>query len=132
MQTALVRIGSFLLLLLFAIGCAKRGAPTGGPIDSIPPVLINASPKRNTIRFDKEKFVLTFNEYVTLNEVSKQLIVSPPMEKSRYSVYPQTGASRKVTIEFDDSLNPETTYTCLLYTSPSPRDLSTSRMPSSA
>ena len=111
MQTALVRIGSFLLLLLFAIGCAKRGAPTGGPIDSIPPVLINASPKRNTIRFDKEKFVLTFNEYVTLNEVSKQLIVSPPMEKSRYSVYPQTGASRKVTIEFNDSLNPETTYT---------------------
>ena len=26
----------------------------------------------------------------------------------------------------------ETVYTCLLYTSPSPRDLSTSRMPSSA
>ena len=32
------------------------------------------------------------------------------------------------------SLNPELAYdyTCLLYTSPSPRDLSTSRMPSSA
>ena len=29
-------------------------------------------------------------------------------------------------------INGFTTYTCLLYTSPSPRDLSTSRMPSSA
>ena len=28
--------------------------------------------------------------------------------------------------------NPELVYDCLLYTSPSPRDLSTSRMPSSA
>ena len=31
-----------------------------------------------------------------------------------------------------DSNNDNQTYTCLLYTSPSPRDLSTSRMPSSA
>ena len=31
-------------------------------------------------------------------------------------------------VEDDDTI----TYTCLLYTSPSPRDLSTSRMPSSA
>ena len=29
-------------------------------------------------------------------------------------------------------LNPDLSYSCLLYTSPSPRDLSTSRMPSSA
>ena len=29
-------------------------------------------------------------------------------------------------------LNPDNSYDCLLYTSPSPRDLSTSRMPSSA
>ena len=32
----------------------------------------------------------------------------------------------------DHLLAGETHYTCLLYTSPSPRDLSTSRMPSSA
>ena len=32
----------------------------------------------------------------------------------------------------DDSIDILNAYTCLLYTSPSPRDLSTSRMPSSA
>jgi len=34
--------------------------------------------------------------------------------------------------EFADALRDEYPSTCLLYTSPSPRDLSTSRMPSSA
>ena len=33
---------------------------------------------------------------------------------------------------FNDALNSADIETCLLYTSPSPRDLSTSRMPSSA
>ena len=36
----------FSLIILF--GCAKRGTPTGGPKDSIPPVLVNASPKLNS------------------------------------------------------------------------------------
>ena len=34
--------------------------------------------------------------------------------------------------DYDRNLSGSQTYTCLLYTSPSPRDLSTSRMPSSA
>ena len=40
---------------------------------------------------------------------------------------------RKIDIDLEvESLTPITSITCLLYTSPSPRDLSTSRMPSSA
>ena len=35
------------LSILIISGCAKRGSPTGGPIDSIPPILVNASPKLN-------------------------------------------------------------------------------------
>ena len=35
-------------------------------------------------------------------------------------------------LEKEAQANNATFYTCLLYTSPSPRDLSTSRMPSSA
>ena len=37
-----------------------------------------------------------------------------------------------VVIKFDWYGTPDYPYLCLLYTSPSPRDLSTSRMPSSA
>ena len=111
MKHPIFHFGFLILLAGLTMQCAKRGAPTGGPIDSLPPVLVNASPKMNTTFFDKEKFVLTFDEFVTLKEIRKQLIVSPPVESSSYSVYPQTGVSKKVSVEFKDSLQPETTYT---------------------
>ena len=38
----------------------------------------------------------------------------------------------KGVLEFGESTNEDNIYTCLLYTSPSPRDLVISRMPSSA
>lgn len=105
------RLAFGLVALLFLSQCAKRGAPTGGPFDTIPPVLVNASPKQNTVFFDKEKFELIFDEYVTLKDITKQLIISPPMESSSYSTYPQTGVSKKVSLVFKDSLQEETTYT---------------------
>jgi uncharacterized protein (DUF2141 family) len=98
-------------LLLSTVQCAKRASPTGGPKDSIPPVLINASPKLNTIFFDKEEINLTFNEYITLKDINKQLIISPPLNSTQYKVYPVTGASKKVTLKLLDTLLDNTTYT---------------------
>ena len=111
----MMRLGLNILLLggllLTTVQCAKRASPTGGPRDSLPPVLINASPKLNTVFFDKEEFNLTFDEYVTLKDISKQLIISPPLSSSQYKVYPVTGASKKVTLKLLDSLLDNTTYT---------------------
>lgn len=111
----MMRLGLNILLLggllLTTIQCAKRASPTGGPRDSLPPVLINASPKLNTVFFDQEEFNLTFDEYVTLKDIGKQLIISPPLNSSQYKVYPVTGASKKVTLKLLDSLLDNTTYT---------------------
>lgn len=111
----MMRLGLNILLLggllLTTVQCAKRASPTGGPRDSLPPLLINASPKLNTVFFDKEEFNLTFDEYVTLKDISKQLIISPPLSSSQYKVYPVTGASKKVTLKLLDSLMDNTTYT---------------------
>ena len=111
----MMRLGLNILLLggllLTTVQCAKRASPTGGPRDSLPPVLINVSPKLNTVFFDKEEFNLTFDEYVTLKDISKQLIISPPLSSSQYKVYPVTGASKKVTLKLLDSLMDNTTYT---------------------
>jgi len=98
-------------ILLSTINCAKRASPTGGSKDSIPPILINASPKLNTTFFDKDEFNLNFDEYVTLKDISKQLIISPPLNSTQYKVYPITGASKKVTLKLLDSLLDNTTYT---------------------
>ncbi len=99
----------FSLIILF--GCAKRGTPSGGPKDSIPPVLVNASPKLNSTNFDSEEIRLTFDEWIKLDKVQDQLIISPPLEKSSYEVKPLSGVTKKVFLKFLDSLAPETTYT---------------------
>ena len=99
----------FSLIILF--GCAKRGTPTGGPKDSIPPVLVNASPKLNSTNFDSEEIRLTFDEWIKLDKVQDQLIISPPLDKSSYEIKPLSGVTKKVFLKFLDSLAPETTYT---------------------
>jgi len=104
-----------LVYILFSViiifGCAKRGTPSGGPMDSIPPILVKASPKLNSINFDSEEIRLTFNEWVKLDKVQDQLIISPPLEKSSYEIKPLSGVTKKVFLKFLDSLSPETTYT---------------------
>ena len=64
----------------------------------------------------------------------KANFISGDLKKQLYCVYVAIGQKRStvanivLTLKLHDALK----YTCLLYTSPSPRDLSTSRMPSSA
>ena len=100
-----------IVLISFLVKCAKRLSPSGGPRDTIPAQLINASPKLNTTFFDKNGFTLTFDEFVTLKDVTKQLVISPPISPSKFKVYPVSGASKKVSLELEDSLLNNTTYT---------------------
>ena len=100
-----------ILSLAIISGCAKRGSPTGGPIDSIPPVLVNANPKLNSTNFDSEEIRLTFDEFVKLDKVQDQLIISPPIEKNAYEIKPLTGVTKKVFLKFIDTLDVNTTYT---------------------
>ena len=54
---------------------------------------------------------LTFDEWVKLDKVQDQLIISPPLEESSYEVKPLSGVTKKVFLKFLDSLDSETTYT---------------------
>ncbi|MFN4025863.1 MAG: Ig-like domain-containing protein [Flavobacterium sp.] len=99
----------FALLLLFsAVGCAKRGSITGGDKDTIAPVLKSSLPKNFSTNFNGKQIKLVFDEYVKLKNVSKQLIVSPPM-KNQLEILPYT-ASKTITINIKDTLQPNTTY----------------------
>ena len=100
-----------ILSLAIISGCAKRGNPTGGPLDSLPPVLVNANPKLNSTNFDSEEIRLTFDEFVKLDKVQDQLIISPPLDKSAYEIKPLTGVTKKVFLKFIDSLDQNITYT---------------------
>ncbi len=95
-------------MAFFLIGCAKRGSITGGKKDTIAPVMTSSLPKNFSTNFNGKEIKLTFDEYVKLKDVSKQLIISPPM-KSQPEILPAT-ASKIITIKIKDTLQPNTTY----------------------
>ena len=101
----------YIILIFSVINCAKKASPTGGPKDTIPPVLISASPKLNTTFFDKEEVKFIFNEYVQLDDIDKQLIISPPLKIGGYKLHPTMSASKKITLSILDTLLENTTYT---------------------
>ncbi len=107
------RILSFFFLIavvLAALQCARRGSPTGGPKDNTPPVLLKAEPENLTTEFKAKKIRLYFDEYIKLEDVQNQLIVSPPL-KYNPEVTPQGGARKYVEITLKDTLLENTTYT---------------------
>ncbi len=101
----------FLIFIATALyQCGKRGNPSGGPKDVDPPQLIRAEPENMTINFNAKKIRLYFNEYIKLEKVQDQLIISPPL-KYTPQITPQGGASKYVEIIIKDTLKPNTTYT---------------------
>lgn len=110
---ALRKAGAFILLLLllavisiFPNSCAQIGATTGGPRDSIAPVLVRSSPQPRTTSFDGKKITLVFDEYITLKEPQNNILISP-FQQNQPMV---TSNLKTVSIKLKDSLRPNTTY----------------------
>ena len=94
------------LLSTIGSGCAQIGMPMGGPRDTIPPVLVNATPPNHSIHFTGNRIVLTFDEYVHLQDEQKSLVVSPVPK-----IVPNiTSKLKTVSIKIRDTLQPNTTY----------------------
>ena len=109
----LKKILSLLFLFFMIVGfwqCARRGSPTGGDKDITPPVLIKADPKNLSTNFNKKTIRLTFDEFITLEDVQNQLVISPPL-KYIPEIKPQGTTSKFVEITFKDTLRENTTYT---------------------
>ncbi len=107
------RILSFFFLIalvLSVLQCARRGSPSGGPKDTTAPVLIKAEPENLTTEFKVKKIRLYFDEYIKLEDVQNQLVVSPPL-KYNPEVTPQGGARKYVEVILKDTLLENTTYT---------------------
>ncbi len=86
--------------------CANAMAPTGGPRDSLPPVVIGASPSFNTTNFKQKRVTISFNEYVQLQNQQSEFFISPPLRKKPTV----TLKGRGVQIDILDTLQENTTY----------------------
>ena len=96
------------LLLVLLAGCAKRGNITGGAKDTIAPVLKASFPKNFNTEFKGKTIKLTFDEFIKLKDLKKQLIISPPL-KNEPLIIPST-PSKNITITINDTLQDNTTY----------------------
>lgn len=97
-------------MVLALYDCARKGRPEGGPKDETAPILVTANPPNETIKFNKKKIRLYFDEYIVLKDLNKQLVVSPPM-KNPPLITPQGTPSKYINIEILDTLKQNTTYT---------------------
>jgi hypothetical protein len=104
----------FILLMCFGCmvwmftntGCANIIPPGGGPLDSLPPVLVASTPRDSSTNTTANKITLSFNEYVEVQNAQENVLVSPTPDNMPLVDY----RLRTVTIKLKDTLEPNTTY----------------------
>ncbi|MCH5239201.1 MAG: Ig-like domain-containing protein [Muribaculaceae bacterium] len=98
---------AILMLLLLAASCASIGNPTGGPRDEDAPVFLRANPAPGSVNVSRQRIDIEFNEIVNVKDAFTNVVVSPPSKQT-----PRVSSSgRRVTVQFQDTLLPNTTYT---------------------
>jgi hypothetical protein len=92
----------FVLLYQFA----TRSAPTGGPVDRIPPFVVSTEPKSDTTGVRSlSEIKIEFSERMNEGSLSKALFISPPLD---YELKWKRG--RHLRLEISDTLKPDQTY----------------------
>ena len=96
------------VLGLLCVSCANRGTgPQGGPRDTIPPMVVKESPMNGSLNFDAKRIEIHFDEYIQLDNVQKNVLISPPQQTP-----PEVKAiGKNVSVVFNESLQDSTTYT---------------------
>lgn len=104
---------SFYLLFFIGIGllllsnCASISQPTGGPKDTIPPVLELSIPINGSLNYRGTTFQLKFDEYVKVDKLRQELIITP-----KYDGNVKAKVNRNtIALELDKKLDDSTTYT---------------------
>lgn len=99
-----------LILLItscYIISCANQGTPTGGVMDTIPPILLNSYPETKSINYKAKTFKFEFNEKINADKVNSQLIITPHTE-NKFKV---TYKKYNMEMEFEENFEDSTTYT---------------------
>lgn len=115
MKFILRNIYQLLFVAMLAVYClntsscaSTKAAPTGGPKDTIPPVVTGVNPLQNTVGFPREKkaVYIGFNEYVQIKDANKNIFLSPPQKKAVKARVKGKG----ILAEFQEPLDSNTTY----------------------
>lgn len=97
---------AMLFLGAFFSRCANIMTPTGGPKDTLAPVILTLNPENFATNFTAKKIYIEFNEYVQLKDQQKELFTSPAMKKPPLLSIRGKG----IVITLRDTLRENTTY----------------------
>lgn len=104
-----IPVGLVLGSMVFSHSCANTTTPpSGGPKDTIPPVIVKLYPYPGTknIPVHKTQLEFTFDEYVVVKD-QQSIFLSPPMEKPpKYKMKGKT-----LVVYFESDLDSNRTYT---------------------
>lgn len=96
----------WLIFPLFILSCARQTSPTGGPKDTIPPILIRSFPVKEQTNFKDNTIELLFDEAVAVNNPKEQIIITPDINKE----YDIVARKNKVSVTLKTKLKDSTTY----------------------
>ncbi len=93
--------------LALLAGCAQIRGLEGGVKDTEAPKVVSVYPPQLTTRFQDKEIIIEFDEYVEVQNLAQELIVSPPLLR------PLKTKIKKKTVSFtiQEELLPNTTYT---------------------
>ncbi len=109
MRSFLYQIFFIISIAITLVSCANRGSPSGGDKDEEPPVIVDEVPENFSTNFKGDEIRIYFDEYVKINDIRKQLIISPPMDVDPV-IIPMGSASKYISIKIKDTLQKNTTY----------------------
>ncbi|MBL0741767.1 Ig-like domain-containing protein [Chryseolinea lacunae] len=96
----------WLIYPLFFLACARQTAPTGGPKDTIPPILISTLPKHEALNYKGKTVELNFNEAIITNNPKDQILIIPSVGKD----FEATAKKDRLVLTFKEDLKDSTTY----------------------
>ena len=100
-------LSAVFILSCLLIACANIGKPNGGPYDEDPPKFVGSKPEMNQLNFKGKKIELFFDEYISVDKPSENVIVTPPQLQNPTIM----ALGKKISVELKDTMIENTTYT---------------------
>ncbi len=104
-SATLLKSAAVILAVLLLSSCAGQKPPEGGPVDTVPPVIISTYPRQYATQFRDSRILLEFDKYVDHRSVEGSVFISPTVGPLEFD-----WSGREVEIRFSDSLRPGRTY----------------------
>lgn len=79
----------------------------GGPQDEDPPIVLEMTPKDQSLNTKPEEIVIIFDEYIKLDNANKNILITPRINKDEVII---TALKNTLVIELNQELEDSTTY----------------------